>query len=124
MIAKLVAWAEHRGDAIARMSRALAEYQVLGIRTTIPFFVWLMQQDDYRAGRYDTTWLDRVLESRRGASFNELKPDEDLLVTLAAAVDAYLRASAAAGGSAVTGTPSRSVWQQAARAEALRAWTR
>ncbi len=121
MIAKLVAWAGSRDDAIARMARALAEYQVLGIRTTIPFFVWLMEQDDYRAARYDTTWLDRVLESRRGLSFNELKPDDELLVTLAAAVDAYLRASAAAGGSGDADASARSLWQQAARAEALRA---
>src|SRR4029453_16469896 len=39
MIAKLVAWGASRTDAIARMSRALSEYQVGGIRTTIPFFV-------------------------------------------------------------------------------------
>jgi acetyl-CoA carboxylase biotin carboxylase subunit len=118
MIAKLVAWAGTRDEAIARMSRALAEYQVLGIRTTIPFFVWLMRQDDYRSARYDTTWLDRVLESRRGLSFNDLQPDDELLVTLAAAVDTYLRASADAGRG---DGPSGSVWQRAARSEALRA---
>src|SRR4029453_13715292 len=42
MIAKLIAWGEDRSSAIARMGRALREYQVLGIRTTIPFFQWLM----------------------------------------------------------------------------------
>ena len=49
----------YREHAIARMARALEEYQVLGIRTTIPFFVWLMRQAEYRGGLYDTTWLDR-----------------------------------------------------------------
>ena len=45
MIAKLIAWGDDRATtAIARMSRALREYQVLGIRTTIPFFQWLMDQ--------------------------------------------------------------------------------
>ena len=72
MIAKLVAWGGTRDDAMARMARALGEYQVLGIRTTIPFFVWLMRQPDYREGRYDTTWLDRVMADRRGASFSVL----------------------------------------------------
>jgi acetyl-CoA carboxylase biotin carboxylase subunit len=119
MIAKLVAWANTRDDAIARMSRALAEYQVLGIRTTIPFFVWLMRQEEYRRARYDTTWLDRVLIARRGMSFNELGPDDELLVTLAAAIDTYMRASADAG-QAPDGAPS-SQWRRAARAEALRA---
>jgi acetyl-CoA carboxylase biotin carboxylase subunit len=122
MIAKLVAWADTRDHAIARMSRALSEYQVLGIRTTIPFFVWLMRQDDYRAARYDTTWLDRLLTSRRGMSFNELQPDEELLVTLAAAVDAYQRATADSGRS--DNDAAAGVWQRAARAEALRAWDR
>jgi acetyl-CoA carboxylase biotin carboxylase subunit len=118
MIAKLVAWAESRDDAVARMSRALAEYRVLGIRTTIPFFAWLMQQPDYRDGRYDTTWLDRVMAARRGRSFSELEPDDAMLVTLAASIDAYLRASASAASD--QGTAATSLWQQAARAEARR----
>jgi len=117
MIAKLVAWGGSRDDAIARMSRALAEYQVLGLRTTIPFFTWLMRQDDYRAGRYDTTWLDRLMAERRGQSFNELDADESDLVTIAAAVDACLRAR---GSSAAANEPGPSVWQRTARLEALR----
>ena len=78
MIAKLVAWGSSRADAVARMHRALMEYQVLGIRTTIPFFLWLMRQPEYLAGEYDTTYLDRLLGSR-SASFNELDAaDEDV----------------------------------------------
>src|SRR4029079_14120326 len=61
-IAKLIAWGEDRPSAIARMSRARREYQVLGIRTTIPFFMWLMDRLEYREGRYDTTYLDRLLD--------------------------------------------------------------
>ncbi|HET7219493.1 MAG TPA: biotin carboxylase N-terminal domain-containing protein, partial [Vicinamibacterales bacterium] len=118
MIAKLVAWAGSREEAIARMSRALGEYQVLGIRTTIPFFVWLMRQDDYRSAYFDTTWLDRLMAARRGASFNEIGPDEELVVTLAAAVDAFLRSSTASAASAKSSPAS--LWQRAARSEALR----
>jgi len=51
MIAKLVAWGGSRSETVDRMSRALREYEVLGIRTTIPFFLWLMRQPDYVAGR-------------------------------------------------------------------------
>jgi acetyl-CoA carboxylase biotin carboxylase subunit len=118
MIAKLVAWASSRDEAIARMSRALAEYHVLGIRTTIPFFSWLMRQADYREGRYDTTWLDTLLVARRGESFSELDPSEEELVAMAAAFDTYFRASQAA--SAVSRGPVSSAWQQLARREALR----
>ena len=118
MIAKLVAWAGSREEAVARMARALGEYQVLGIRTTIPFFVWLMRQDDYRSASYDTTWLDRVMAARRGASFNEVGADEETLVTLAAAVDALMRSGAASAAPA--NAPALSLWQRAARTEALR----
>ena len=118
MIAKLVAWAGSRDEAIARMSRALGEYQILGIRTTIPFFVWLMRQDDYRAAYYDTTWLDRVMAARRGASFNEIGPDEEIVVTLASAVDALMRSGTASAASARASQPS--AWQRTARTEGLR----
>jgi len=120
MIAKLVAWAGSRGDAIARMSRALEEYQVLGIRTTIPFFVWLMRQPEYRDGKYDTTWLDRLMAARRGASFNELDEDDMRLVTIAAAIDASLRARAGASAAAQADSPVPSLWQRTGRIEALR----
>jgi acetyl-CoA carboxylase, biotin carboxylase subunit len=121
LIAKLVAWGGSRDDAIARMARALEEYQVLGIRTTIPFFVWLMRQPEYRGGRYDTTWLDRLMIERRGASFNELDADETRLVTIAAAIDACIRARAGAAASGPGDGPAGSLWQRAARLEALRA---
>jgi acetyl-CoA carboxylase biotin carboxylase subunit len=120
MIAKLVAWAASRDEAIARMSRALGEYQVLGIRTTIPFFLWLMQQPQYREGRYDTAYLDRLLADRRanGASFSKLSEADEELAAIAAGVDAFLRASAGVTGSA---EPRQSViWKQVARREALR----
>ena len=116
MIAKLIAWAGTREDAVARMGRALREYQVLGIRTTIPFFQWLMRRPEYRDGRFDTTYLDTLLASRRGETFNDLDPRGEEIVTMAAALDAYLRVSSRSGkGPARTSTP----WQQAARREAL-----
>ena len=120
MIAKLVAWDSTRDGAIARMARALAEYQVLGIRTTIPFFVWLMRQPDYREGRYDTTWLDRLMIERRGATFNELDAEEQRLVTIAVAIDAYHRARAGAATTSDGNSPQSSIWQRMARIEALR----
>jgi len=121
LIAKLIAWGGSRGDAIARMSRALEEYQVLGIRTTIPFFVWLMRQDEYREGRYDTTWLDRLMAARQGAGFNELDEADTRLVTIAAAVETCLRARAGAAAGGRDAGQNESVWQRAARLEALRA---
>jgi acetyl-CoA carboxylase biotin carboxylase subunit len=117
LIAKLIVSASTRGEAIARMSRALREYQILGVKTTIPFFLWLLRQPDYRAGRYDTTYLDRLLVERRGASFSEFDGTEEDLVATAAALDAYLRAGVASGASRVS---PRKAWLEAARREALR----
>ena len=118
LIAKLVTWGAVRDEAIARMSRALGEYEVLGIKTTIPFFLWLMRQQDYVEGRYDTTYLDRLLADRRGESFSQFEDAEEDLIAMAAALDAYLRTSAGANGNGRIG--SRSRWTQAARREALR----
>jgi acetyl-CoA carboxylase biotin carboxylase subunit len=123
MIAKLIAWggsegaAAARDVAIARMSRALREYHVLGIRTTIPFFLWLMQQPDYRQGRYDTTYLDRLLLERRGESFSTFTDEESERIAIAAGLHAYLRASAGRDGRAGT---ARSAWTSLARREGLR----
>ena len=118
MIAKLVTWGASRREAVDRMARALREYQVLGIRTTIPFFLWLMGQPDYAAGRYDTTYLDRLLAARHGESFSELSDTDEELASIATALDAYLRASAQAGAAGTTGAPPQ--WKYAARREALR----
>ncbi len=118
MIAKLVAWGASRPEAVDRMARALREYQVLGIRTTIPFFLWLMRQPDYRAGRYDTTYLDRLLANRNGESFSEFTESDGELASIATALDAYLRTST--GSDASGQSAGETAWKQAARRGALR----
>ncbi|HEX9869799.1 MAG TPA: acetyl-CoA carboxylase biotin carboxylase subunit [Candidatus Tectomicrobia bacterium] len=59
MISKLVVWGGTRQEAIARMRRALGEYVIGGIKTTIPFHQWLMDDDDFLAGRLDTGFIER-----------------------------------------------------------------
>jgi acetyl-CoA carboxylase biotin carboxylase subunit len=117
MIAKLVAWGGSRHDAIARMTRALEEYEVLGIRTTIPFFLWLMRQPEFAAARFDTTYLDRLLAARRGESFSAFSDADERRIAIAAALDAMWRSGAASGTK-----PARpdSAWKSAGREEALR----
>jgi acetyl-CoA carboxylase, biotin carboxylase subunit len=116
LIAKLTTWAGTRDQAIARMARALREYQVVGVKTTIPFFLWLMRQPDYEAGRFETTFLDRILATR-SESFSAFTESEEELLSVAVAIDAFLRTSA--GASHTAGTLPN-VWLQAARREALR----
>jgi acetyl-CoA carboxylase biotin carboxylase subunit len=121
LISKLVAWAEDRPRAIARMRRALGEYVVGGIKTTVPFFTWLLAQPEFADGRFHTTYLDDVLKARNGRPFVELRPDGQEIAAIAAAIQATLSPGpvgsepvAGAGGE----TPRR--WKAQARAEGLR----
>ncbi|MEO6487519.1 MAG: acetyl-CoA carboxylase biotin carboxylase subunit [Thermoanaerobaculia bacterium] len=61
MLSKLVVHAETRGEAVARMKRALTEYRVDGIDTTIPFFTFLMDHPDFVTANFDTGFIDRLL---------------------------------------------------------------
>ena len=59
IISKLVAWGQDRSQAIARMIRALREYTVVGIKTTLPFHRWVMEQPAFLRGEVDTSFIDR-----------------------------------------------------------------
>jgi acetyl-CoA carboxylase biotin carboxylase subunit len=59
LLAKLVVWAEDRPRALERMYRALGEYGVLGVKTTIPFHRWLMRHPPFVAGDLDTEIVAR-----------------------------------------------------------------
>ena len=61
MIAKLIVHASTREQAIARMSRALGEYMITGIKTTIPFQQEIMRHKDFIAGKYDTGFVEKML---------------------------------------------------------------
>jgi acetyl-CoA carboxylase biotin carboxylase subunit len=61
MLSKVVCHAATRSEAIARMKRALREYRVEGIDTTIPFFTAVMDHDDFQAAKFDTGFIDRML---------------------------------------------------------------
>ena len=105
MISKLVAWAEDRPLAVARMRRALGEYLVTGIKTTLPFFTWLLAQPEFTEGRFHTTYLDEVLKARNGKPFVEATPEVEEIAAIAAALQAALSPSSLA--SEAPGTVAR-----------------
>jgi acetyl-CoA carboxylase biotin carboxylase subunit len=122
MISKLVAWAEDRPLAIARMRRALGEYLVTGIKTTVPFFSWLLGQPDFLAGRFHTTYLDEALKTRNGRPFVEATPAQEDMAAIAAALEAVMSPSSLASDAA-GGRPERAAsrgWRTQARTEGLR----
>lgn len=58
MIAKLIVTAQTREETLVRMKRALQEFVIEGIKTTIPFHIKLMDNEDFKAGKFTTAFLD------------------------------------------------------------------
>ncbi|MCL2137119.1 MAG: acetyl-CoA carboxylase biotin carboxylase subunit [Coriobacteriia bacterium] len=57
LIAKLIVWGSDRAEAIARGKRALSEFEIDGIKTTIPFHRWVLDQNDFIAGDVCTDFI-------------------------------------------------------------------
>ncbi|MEY2547324.1 MAG: acetyl-CoA carboxylase, biotin carboxylase subunit [Verrucomicrobiota bacterium] len=63
LIAKIITIGATRINAIDRMRRALDEYYITGIKTTVPFHAAMMRNGEFRAGNYDTGFVERVINS-------------------------------------------------------------
>ncbi|RMF83949.1 MAG: ATP-grasp domain-containing protein, partial [Nitrospinota bacterium] len=85
LISKLITWGRDRQEAIARMRRALAEYQIAGIKTTIPFHRWVMENESFMRGDFDTEFIDREYRVQVAG------PKQKELILLAAAIGAFYR---------------------------------
>src|SRR5687768_8516963 len=113
MLSKLIAHAHSREDAIARMRRALLEYRVEGIETTIPFFTFIMNNADFQAGRFDTGFIDRILPD---IDFDQ-RPATEGHVDAAIAAAAILAFEESQNVQLPQESPSR--WRDAARKEGV-----
>ena len=113
MVAKLIVWAAERQQGLDRMQRALREFLVLGVRTSIPLHLWLLQQPAVRSGEVDTGWLEREWNPA------QLEPDalEEAAIAAALLVDQQPKLVPTAPSPA---SPPSSAWRQAARQAALR----
>ena len=60
LVAKVIAHGRDRAEAIARMQRALAMFRIEGIDTTIPLHQRILANDEFRAGRTDTGFIERL----------------------------------------------------------------
>jgi acetyl-CoA carboxylase, biotin carboxylase subunit len=109
LLAKVIAWAPSRAEAIARMRRAIAEAAIAGIPTSIPFHLWALEEASFVAGEYDTGFARRWEERRADPALER--------TAVLAAVASELAAS---GRLRIPTAPERSAWRRAARADALR----
>jgi acetyl-CoA carboxylase biotin carboxylase subunit len=65
MIGKLITIGKDRTDAMNKMSRALSEYMITGVKTTIPFSLAILQDPDFRRGHYNTGFVERLLSGAK-----------------------------------------------------------
>ncbi|HOE63113.1 MAG TPA: acetyl-CoA carboxylase biotin carboxylase subunit [Candidatus Sumerlaeota bacterium] len=65
MIAKLIAWDVDRASCIRRLDRALDEFIIEGVKTTIPMHKRILQNPDFLKGKYDTRFLEKAFEQKK-----------------------------------------------------------
>lgn len=58
MIAKLITYGKNRDEAIARMKRAIEEYQIVGVATTLPFCAFVLNHPEFTSGRFTTKFVE------------------------------------------------------------------
>jgi acetyl-CoA carboxylase biotin carboxylase subunit len=111
LLSKLVAHGEDRAGAIARMARAVAEYQIVGVRTTLPLFARVLKNAAFQSGDFDTSFLDHLPAERRSHSVLET-------AAIAAAIREFR--DRRSGREAPTSTTVASAWWQAGVREGQR----
>ena len=110
LLSKLVTWGRGRAEAIARMQRALAEYQVAGIKTNLSFFRSILSHEQFLAGELSTGFIDKYYSSETSAQFAALQG----VAVVAAALHASLE-----GTSMGPRKTADSAWKRAGRIEGL-----
>jgi acetyl-CoA carboxylase biotin carboxylase subunit len=115
LLAKLTTWGRDREHALERLRRALAETRIEGIRTTVPLFQALLEDEQFRRGELDIEMLDRKLSAGelRARRHVEL-PDLGVLAAALQHAEHTTRAAAAEPPA------RRDLWRQTARREGLR----
>jgi acetyl-CoA carboxylase, biotin carboxylase subunit len=112
LLSKLVVWAENRDEALRRMRRAVAEYRVVGVKTTLPLFDRVLSHPAFVAGDFDTSFLEAAIPGGRTRTRREVE-----IAVAVAAISAYeeRRAARLAPGN---GFGTTSAWGAAGRREA------
>jgi len=124
LLAKLIGYGTDRKQAISRLTRALHEYFVGGIKTNISLFRRILTDSDFQAGKLDTGYLDRLLKTRPP----EVRGEDADVAAIAAGIFATLDpASAVASNGNLSANPANIAnrettvpgWKRAARMEGL-----
>jgi acetyl-CoA carboxylase biotin carboxylase subunit len=124
MISKLAAWGRSRTEAIDRLRRALDEYQVGGIKTTLVFFRGIVRDEEFIAGKLDTGFIARFHERRDAAHrFKTQDGDSEIrqrdLALIASAID-YTKLRRKASLQRPPTREAKSRWKISGRSAAVR----
>ena len=139
LLSKLIVWGRNREQAIARLRRALDEYQVLGVRTTIPFARWLTAHPRFLAGDFSTDFIaeewhprnadhENVGDENVGAQFiapakatdHALSSEQVATIIGSLLMDEQVEAEKLRRHPAGENGIERSYWREAGRREAMR----
>lgn len=117
LLAKLIGYGTDRQQAISRLQRALNEYFVGGIKTNISLFRRILADEDFRSGKLDTGFLDRLLKRAPV----ETRPENPELAAIAAGIFATLDGGGNNGAASTLSSNEQAAnWRRIARAEMLR----
>jgi len=120
LVSKLITWGETRPEALLRMQRALEEYRIVGIKTTIPFYQRILNSFRFMAGQLDTAFLDQTRPP-----IGEEEPAQLQAAAIAAALLFHRRYQG--GGEPAAGTDetrgTESAWKRAGRWRSVQPWS-
>ncbi len=108
MIAKLCSWGRNRESAISNMTRALREYKILGIKTTIPFHLSVLHNKTFLKGNYDTTFIDTKFDKE---DLSRRKNSDPTVAIIAAAIKHFEEEKEAAARATTVPLVGESLWK-------------
>ena len=108
MIAKLCCWGRNRDSAISNMARALREYKILGIKTTIPFHQRVLKNAAFLKGEYDTTFIDTRFDKE---DLKRRQNTDPTVAVIAAALKHYEEEKEAASRATTLPVVGDSLWK-------------
>jgi len=114
LISKLVTWGRNRAEAINRMKRALFEYRIAGIKTSIPYFLQILENEEFLSGNYTTSLIERI------ESVKKENPQEYEFVALLATGLRNMEMNGQSNQNTICSDCSASNWKKYGRMKSLR----
>lgn len=116
MIAKLTTWGRNRESAHSNMMRALREYKILGIKTTIPFHLRVLNNETFRVGNYDTTFIDTKFDKE---DLKRRQSNDPVVAVIAAALKHFELEKEASARATTLPLVGESLWKHYGKLQML-----